>query len=620
MKHFFLFLFLVFLLLSIPESKTFAASENILLSEIQITGGTGHTNDDFVELYNPTDASVNISDFRLRYRNSKGAEGSLRVFETENCIPPKGFFLWANSSGAFASLADTTTSGTLSNDYSVLLYPKEGTTPLDTLHFGNGTLLPNPGAGQSLMQDPLTHNWSLNTTPTPTKSTPCPKPEPPVPVITHVRINEILPFPKDKEEEFIELYNDSDIEADLSTFSLHDASQSGEYIFPSGTIITSHAYFVFLGSVSKIALNNSDETLSLFDNTHALIDSMSYKTAKEGISINFTGSDWRGGIPTPGAPNQLNNLPETREKVPKEGYHGMPVFFDARGKDVDGSTLKYTWDFGDGHKSYLGKTTHLYKENGTYQVTLKTTDGSDDVIETFTLKIISFPKLDIRITSLSPNPAGKDSENEWLIIENREKKAINLEGWSIATGWDNMVNHPIRERFVIPAKSQAKLTRDFSLFTLPNKKSRIELRAPNGKVLQEIEYKEKKSISEDAVYYKEKGKRWTWKKKTEEVETPTANEETAEIEATPQEAPEEILPSESSTIEEKGTDPQVVNVQTIDQGSLRQEFYHLLHHHAWVDVSETPAQSRSSSLVSSSFTFQTLLSKANTALNNWQNK
>ncbi|MBP9697810.1 MAG: lamin tail domain-containing protein [Candidatus Moranbacteria bacterium] len=628
------FLIIVFFSLS---PKALATSSTVVLNEIHITGGTGHTDDDFVELYNPTSVPIEISDFRLRYKNSKGTEGSLRVFGPGSCVPAQGFFLWANSKGVFAPLADTTTSGALSNDYSILLYPKEGTTPLDTVSFGTGTALPNPGTNQSLSRNTTDLIWSLTTTPTPTKSIPCPPQEPtppPIPTTTSVRLNELLPNPSDEESagEFIELYNDSDTETDIGGFILHDASQSGSYTFPKDILIAGRGYLVIPGNISKIALNNSNETLSLFDPAQTLVDSVHYDTTKENVSLNFTESGWRGGTPTPGASNQLNTLPETRERVPKEGYRSMPVSFDAQGKDVDGNTLKYTWDFGDGHKSYLEKTSHTYEANGTYQVTLKTTDGSDDVIETFSIKIESFPKLDIRITALVPNPAGKDSDNEWLIIENREKKSVNLEGWSIATGWDNLVNHPIRKSFIVKGKSTAKLTRDFSLFTLPNKKGRIELRAPNGKTLQEIEYKDKQSIEEDLIYRKEKGKRWEWQKETPKTTTTAETADTPELLSPETFISEEIVPvPEEAPLEEnqKSTDPTIANQETYKKENLRQELSRLLYRRTWVEVPQNEITStyqtsgkvtatQSKNLAST--LLEKIFSNINFAFNNWQNK
>lgn len=624
--RYFLSFFVFLTLFILPKEHVFAASD-IVISEILIGQEKASDAHEFVELYNTSSASIDISDFRLRYRNSKGTESSLAVLKSGSCIPPQGYFLWANSKGSYAPLADIVTATTLTENYTVLLYPPTaiGDAPLDSVAWGTDALPPKPPVQESLSRDLADLSWLVTrTTPTPTKSTPCPEPDP-IPAPSTVRLSEVFPNPFEDEsaQEFIELYNSGEEEANISGLILRDASQSGSYTLPKDTLIPAHSYLAIFGNVSHIALNNTEETVSLLDPTGVLIDSLRYETTKEGVSLNVADKGFRGGVPTPGASNQLNALPETKEKVPKEGYRGMPVAFDARGKDADGSPLKYTWDFGDGHKSYLGKTSHTYEENGMYQVTLKTTDGSDDVIETFSIKISSFPKLDIRITSLVPNPAGKDSENEWLVIENREKKTIDLEGWSIATGWDNMVNHPIREHLVVGAKSQVKLTREFSLFTLPNKKGRIELRAPNGKVLQEIEYKEEKSIPEDAVYYKEKGKRWSWKKKAEEnVATPTISESAlSETETAPQEILE-VSPLESSVLpEEKSTDPKAAHLQTIDQETLRREFYRLLHQHAWVDVSNTPSpKSFSPSPSSLLLKLRSLLSQTNATLNDWQNE
>lgn len=627
------FLIIVFFSLS---PKALATPSTVILNEIQITGGTGHTDDDFVELYNPTSLPINISDFRLRYKNSKGTEGSLRVFGSGSCIPAQGFFLWANSKGVFAPLADTTTSGALSNDYSVLLYPPEGTTPLDTISFGTGTTLPNPGASQSLSRNTTDLIWSLTTTPTPTKSTPCPPPEPtppPAPIVTSIRFNELLPNPSGEESagEFIELYNDDASEANIGGFILHDASQTGSYTFPKDTLIAGHGYSLIPGNVSKIALNNSNETLSLFDTTNTLVDTVHYQTTKEGVSLNFNNGNWRGGTPTPGALNQINILPETKERVPKKGYSGMAVPFDARGNDAEGSALKYTWDFGDGHKSYKGETSHTYEKNGTYQVILTTSDDKDDVAETFSIEIESFPKLDIRITALVPNPSGKDSDNEWLLIENREKETVNLENFSIATGWDNLVNHPIRKSFIIKGKSTAKLTRDFSLFTLPNKKGRIELRSPNGKTLQEIEYKEKQSIEEDLIYRKEKGKRWEWQKETPKATTTAEAADTPELSSPETSISEEIVPvPEETPLEEnqKSTNPTIANQETYRKENLRQELSRLLYHHTWVEVPQneiTSAYQTSGKVTATqsknlaSTLLEKIFSNINFALNNLQN-
>ncbi|HLC95041.1 MAG TPA: lamin tail domain-containing protein [Patescibacteria group bacterium] len=362
------------------------------------------------------------------------------------------------------------------------------------------------------------------------ESTPEPTPNPdPTPLPSSpktVRFNEILPNPSAKGDagEFIELYNFGNATTDISGWIIRDATKTGKYTFPVGTIIQADAYVVITDQVFKLSLNNTKETLSLFDTLDTLIDSLAYEKTKDDISLNYTATGWRGGIPTPGAINHLNTLPNTKEKVPKKGFRSIPVEFRASGKDADGDTLKYTWDFGDGHKSYKAKTSHAYQTKGIYTVTLKTSDNKEDLLETFTITIraLSYPK--VRITSLVPNPAGKDTDNEWILIENRDKKTVNLKGFGIATGWKKLANHPIREDFFIAPKQGRHLTREHSLFTLPNQKGKIELRAPDGKVLQDITYKLKTSAPENSVYKKEKDKRWEWEINQTTINTQSSTE------------------------------------------------------------------------------------------------
>ncbi len=123
--------------------------------------------------------------------------------------------------------------------------------------------------------------------------------------------------------------------------------------------------------------------------------------------------------------------------------------------------------------------------------------------------------------------------HEWLLIENREKKKVNLKGYSIAVGWKTLSNHPIREDFFIGSSKDAKLTHDFSLFTLPNQKGKIELRAPDGKVLQSIKYKLDKPVAENAVYKKEKGSAWRWTVPAKKNPQPSKEETVINEESTP---------------------------------------------------------------------------------------
>lgn len=618
MKYFILFSFAFFFFNISPAQAT----SSLLISEVLIGNEKASDNHEFVELYNTSSSAVDISHYRLRYKNSKGTENSLAVIKDGSCIPAHGNFLWANSKGNFASLADVTTGTTLTENYSIALYPPEGDVPLDNIRWGTDYSSP---VQKSLARDLVNLNWLPElANPTPEKSTGCPDAEPdpiPIPTPTSVRLNEILPNPKgdENEGEFIELYNNDEEKTDISGFSLRDASKTGEYTFPKDTILQGKEYFILKRSVSKLSLNNSNETLSLFDAGNVLVDTVQYRNTKEGVSLNYTSSGWRGShFLTPGAPNILNALPETKEKVPKKGYKDVAVSFHAKGKDADGDTLKYTWDFGDGHKSYKRETTHKYKENGNYTVTLTTTDGSEEILETFSLEIEPFPKKKIRIVSLVPNPSGKDSDTEWIEIENREKKSINLRGFSIATGWKKLINHPIREDFILEPKQTAKLTRTFSLFSLPNQKGKIELRAPDGDVLQRIKYKLDKSIKEDVIYKKEKGKRWEWQENEEDMASASALPDNQEEKTEP-----EI--SDTETTNEVEETVSVLGASSIDHATPS-AYYQLLNYGTSFHLPEKMSLSFSDEIpldapltpepiISSSF-----FEKINTSLNDWQNE
>lgn len=631
------------ILFSVLPAEATSTSPDIILSEVSIAGEK--STDEYIELYNRSDTDVDLSGKQLRRKTQGGSESSIKVFSSPSVIPAHSYFLWANSQGMFkVPFADTeTSSSALAPDNSIGLFTESGSDGvlIDSLSWGRGALFsptdiafPNPVKNTSLTRDRATLAWSNENVLTPTNShgevwTPPALDPPPLPPTTpppSVRFNEVFANPKgdEAEGEFIELYNAGDTTVTLDGFHIKDASKTGDYAFPTGTLISAQGYFVILRSVSKISLNNSNETLTLTTSTGTLVDTMNYTKTKENISLNYTPSGWRGGTPTPGVVNQLNALPETKERVPKKGYRGVPVTMNARGEDADGDALKYTWDFGDNHKSYKRETAHTYTENGDYAITLTTTDGSDDVTETFSIMIESFPEANVRITSFMPNPAGNDSENEWLIIENRGKKSVDLKGYSIATGWKKLSNHPIRESFLIKPKSQAKLTRAFSLFTLPNQKGKIELRSPDDKTIQDIKYKLEKNIPENAVYSKEKGKRWEWHEApdTEVPTTPPASEPTEAVTNDPKpELPEPIPPEESP-------EPEVLGVSATNVPSHYQAYLKLLNYGTAVTLPNTLVftfpeetdifpQTREHYAVTFA---KEMLGDINTALNTWQNE
>src|SRR5689334_1765983 len=77
--------------LFVSNSKNVSAATNhIVISQIEITGSSA--NDEFVELYNPTSSSVNLSKWKLTRKNSAGSEGNL-VASLSGVMLPHSYFL-----------------------------------------------------------------------------------------------------------------------------------------------------------------------------------------------------------------------------------------------------------------------------------------------------------------------------------------------------------------------------------------------------------------------------------------------------------------------------------------------------------------------------------------------
>ncbi len=254
--------------------------------------------------------------------------------------------------------------------------------------------------------------------------------------------------------------------------------------------------------------------------------------------MNFDGKNWRWSkILTPGAENIFNNLPVISAKKKNRIYANVYAEFAGSGSDADNDKLKYVWDFGDGRKSYLSKTRHKFTKTGKYKVTLKVSDGSEDVFEYFDIEVEKYPRRKIKIISLSPNPEGRDSELETLTVKNESKKKVNLNGWSVATGTKKLINHPITADLEIRPGKTMVISRKASRFTLGNKATKIELRYPDGEVADKVKYKKEKSVAEGEIYEKN-GKKWRWTRVQNETENGQDN--TAEINTEEENAEEAV--------------------------------------------------------------------------------
>ncbi|MBT4120886.1 MAG: PKD domain-containing protein [Candidatus Magasanikbacteria bacterium] len=104
--------------------------------------------------------------------------------------------------------------------------------------------------------------------------------------ISKIKISEFIPNPEGSDTtEFIELYNSGDEEIDLSGIKIDDEEGgSRAYTFPNGTIIQPGEYFIVGRQDSKLALNNTSDSVRLLYPDGTILQEVRYDDVLEGAS------------------------------------------------------------------------------------------------------------------------------------------------------------------------------------------------------------------------------------------------------------------------------------------------------------------------------------------------
>jgi hypothetical protein len=445
-----------------------ATNDHLIISEV-LTGSSS-ADEEFIELYNPTSSDIDLKTLPIKLHtiSSTGTDTSKTlIYTTSNSIiKSHEYFLLAstaykNSHGE--TFIGITYSPSLVSNGAVYISASatKNSDIIDLVCWGKSTKcdfpLPDPKSNYSLERIENDSDWqeSCETGGTPEKEgKECPA-EPISPateaaispaesdpikdtsastdenyqIPDKIYLNEIFPNPKkDSSEEYIEIKNESGESVDLYRWTLRDGSKTGKYIFKNHTIVEPGKYFAIYKSQSKLSLNNSSETVYLYDPRNNLASNISYDKSQKDASYNFNGEEWRWSkYLTPNKKNKFDSEPVMKTSKPNDVYENIPAEFSVKAKDKETKKLKYAWDFGDGGKSYLKKTTHKFLETGKYTVTLSVRDESQAVEKSFKIEVKKYPRPDLEIIKIIPNPAGADTDGEIIEIKNNSKKEVNLE-------------------------------------------------------------------------------------------------------------------------------------------------------------------------------------------------
>lgn len=298
-----------------------------------------------------------------------------------------------------------------------------------------------------------------------------------IPFITNaaVVINEIawMGTAVSATDEWIELHNDGVEDVSLSGWKLV-ADDGAPLISLSGTISAGGYYLLERTddtTVPEIAadkiytgdLGNAGETLTLFDDSGTVVDTVSGGTNWESVGgYNETkdtpqrqpDATWLTGVPTPKALNTTvaSELPSsgqvagasasTSKKKPVTGGYKQVVFAYA-GQDVRGvtgaalrfegyavsdkntrlSVATYRWSFGDGAHAKGKEVTHSYEHQGTYTAVLKVTSEYQQWQDTITVNILD---------ALVQVVAAESGERGYIELQNDMDEPLDLSNWKLA--------------------------------------------------------------------------------------------------------------------------------------------------------------------------------------------
>jgi hypothetical protein len=522
-------------------------SASVVINEV-LVGEKGTTNNEFVELYNDSGSAVALDGYKLKIKKTTiGAENYLvNNSFFKGTIKAHGYFTIAYPDYVEKIKADlpySTKSNPIANNNTILLYDNFGAL-IDEVGFGTAPLsekkpAQNPSESQSIGRlegkdsDDNSHDFTLQN-PTPGKAN-----EIYVEPITEKRIypkglfiNELFakPLKGSEDVEFVELFNPTSELIKLDGWQIIDRGSNRCDL--AGKEIEKKSFLIIENDTLKkciVTLNDTgQEVVNLLDPNGETVNSVSYASAKENLSYSFDGAAWHWTkFVTKGKENIFEAVPAGTLDVDENIYVDVYANFAVGGLS---DSAKVTWDFGDGHKSYLVKTQHKYESLGKFEASVKFSDGSEEVVKNFTVEVVEVSHPKVRIIAVNANPKGIDTGKESLTIENKSNKKINLSGWSIATGWKKkFVNHSIRKYVIIKKNKTQEITNEVSSFTLNNTKAKIQLRYPDGKVAHEVKYKSpNKSIADDEIYQKVKVE-WEWVASKETITKKQATNNTQDI-------------------------------------------------------------------------------------------
>jgi hypothetical protein len=345
-----------FYVLSIALLSAFIVTQNsiaqtsVKMNEVYSRGVAGNL--DWIEIYNSSATQTDISGFKIYDIGGQGGIKAKKLFPVGTILPAKGFSVIIVDTATF--VGDTSGFGLSSSGETVWLENAAGTL-IDSIAF------PALGTDTSYARIPDGSNVWKKTAPV-TRG---------VSNVT-VKMNEIYSRGVAGNLDWIEIYNSSATQMDISGFKIYDIGGQGgtksKKLFPVGTILPAKGFSViivdtatFVGDTSGFGLSSSGETVWLENAAGTVIDTVvfpalgtdtSYARVPDGsnvmvkkspvtrgtsngtgVSVKSEGAVARGYVLHQNYPNPFNPVTTIRYQMATSGAVRITVF-DLLGKEI----------------------------------------------------------------------------------------------------------------------------------------------------------------------------------------------------------------------------------------------------------------------------------------------
>jgi DNA/RNA endonuclease YhcR with UshA esterase domain len=414
-----------------------AAADHLVISEIQVAGATA-SDDEFIEIYNPTTSAVNIETWSIQYKSATGTTFYKKNFPTGASVPAHGWYLVAHNDYTGATTPDMShstfsISGAgghifLVNNQTTLTSATDPSI-VDKIGYGTadspeGTAVAAPPANQSVERkfggdlgngedtDDNSADFILQPAPNPQNISSPPKPDLPAPVcgngaceagenfatcpadcsapaepgVGDVVVNEFVSDPAEGEE-WIELYNKKSFDINLAGWTLEDGV--GTISTLSGTIASGGFQVIEL---SSSRLNNDGDIIKLKKSDGTIIDQVSYGA-------------WDDG-------NKADNAPKASDP-------------NSTARKTDGGDT-------DNDLTDFAATSTLTKGTANIITAPPSSGGGTLPADTTPSSPPSWPIGSLLINEFVADPA--DGGNEWIEFYNSTNETINLANWTLEDG------------------------------------------------------------------------------------------------------------------------------------------------------------------------------------------